>query len=711
MKNSQRSSQSALRWRRAGICLALAAVTLAVFGQTAWHQFINFDDDEYVANNPVVTQGLTFQGVAWAFTHFHAANWHPLTWLSHMLDCELYGLQPGGHHLTSVLLHTGAVIALFLALQRMTGALWRSAFVAAVFAIHPLRVESVAWVAERKDALSGVFFMLTLWAYVRYVEKSAALPSASTLQRFTLHASHYYLLGLLCFALGLMSKPMLVTVPLVLLLLDYWPLQRFNASPRHPMSGFTLQGSIMEKIPFILLSAASCVVTLFAQRHAIKLDELLPLRERLGEALLSCRVYLVQMVYPAKLAAFYPFPHRISGWDAMMAAALLAVISAFAWGERRTRPWLLTGWLWYLVMLLPVVGIIQVGGQAHADRYTYLPQIGLYVAVTWLAADLAAKWRVGPMALGSLMSAIIAILIVCAWKQAAYWKNSETLWRHALACTTDNPVALLNLGHELYTNGRLEETEALYQKALQEEPDNAQFHNNLANALRESGQTNEAVGEYEKAVQINPHLAEAQFNLGKALSLAGRQDEAIPRFEAVLQIDPGFLPAHISLGNALLQRGQPAQAATHFQSVLKIRPNDAGMHQNLGLCWFQMGRMEEAKSEYEQALQLQPNDPGIQNNLAWLLAAGPAASLRDGSRAVELASQASALTGGDNPIVLHTLAAAFAEAGRFSDAVETAQRAAQLAEAQANPSLAKQLQVELDRYRAGKSFPYPEKTQ
>ncbi len=702
MKNSQRPAQNALRWRRAVICLVLAAITLAVFGQTAWHQFINFDDDEYVVNNPAVTQGLTFQGVAWAFTHFHAANWHPLTWLSHMLDCELYGLQPGGHHLTNVLLHTGAAMALFLALQRMTGALWRSAFVAAVFAIHPLRVESVAWVAERKDVLSGVFFMLTLLCYVRAVRgRGTATQIEPT--RFTLHASRFYWLSVAFFALGLMSKPMVVTLPCVLLLLDYWPLQRLNAS--------TLRRLIIEKTPFILLSAISCVVTLFAQRHAIKLDELLPLRERLGEALLSCRVYLVQMVYPAKLAAFYPFPHRISGWDAMMAAALLAVISALAWGERRTRPWLLTGWLWYLVMLLPVVGIIQVGGQAHADRYTYLPQIGLYVAVTWLAADLAAKWRVGPMAVGSLMTAIIAILMVCAWRQAAYWKNSETLWRHALGCTTDNPVALLNLGHELYTNGRLEETAALYQKALREEPDNAQFHNNLANALRESGRTNEALGEYEKAVQINPRLAEAQFNLGKALSLAGREDEAIPRFEAVLQIDPGFLPAHISLGNALLERGQPAQAATNFQVVLKIRPNDAGMHLNLGLCWFQMGRMEEAKSEYEEALQLKPNDPGIQNNLAWLLAACPAASLRDGSRAVELASQASALMGGNNAVVLHTLAAAFAEAGRFSDAVETAQRAAQLAEAQSNPSLAKQLQVELERYRAGKSFPYPEKAQ
>jgi Flp pilus assembly protein TadD len=704
--------------------VALAAITIAVFGQTVRQQFVNFDDGEYVVKNPAVAHGLSLKGFVWAFTDFHCANWHPLTWLSHMLDCQLYGLHPGGHHLTNVLLHTGTAIALFLVLRRMTGALWPSAFVAAVFAIHPLRAESVAWVSERKDVLSGLFFMLTLWAYARYAQ--GRMQSADS--RFTFHASRYYLLSLFFFALGLMSKPMLVTLPVVLLLLDYWPLARFQRSEvsgdesseparrntQHALlhySNTPLLRLLAEKLPFLALSAISCVVTLLAQSNAMKSFESFPLPSRIGAALLSCKVYLVQMIYPAGLAAFYPFPPHASAREAGMAAILLLVISAIAWGERRTRPWLLMGWLWYLVMLLPVLGLVQVGGQAHADRYTYLPQIGIYLAVTWLAADLAAKWQVGRMALGGLMAIVLAILMVCAWKQTAYWKNSETLWRHALACTRGNILAYVNLGHELFEQGRLDEAISHYQKGLETQPNNRQFHNNLANALREKGKLDEAIVHYEKAVQIQPGSAEAQFNLGKALGLKGKQEEAIARYEIALQVEPGFLPARMSLGNALLRQGKADLAAAHFQKVLEIRPNDAGMHLNLGLCFFQTGKMEEAKLQYEKALQVAPADPGIQNNLAWLLATSPVAPLRDGNKAVELARQANALTGGERALILRTLAAALAEAGRFPEAVETAQRASSLAEAQSIPDLARQIRFELKFYQAGKSFPLPEPTQ
>ena len=740
--------QAALRLRVAGLCLALAAITIAVFGQTVRQQFVNFDDGEYVVKNPAVAQGLTLQGVVWAFTDFHCANWHPLTWLSHMLDCQLYGLHPGGHHLTNVLLHTGTVIALFLVLRRMTGALWRSAFVAAVFAIHPLRAESVAWVSERKDVLSGLFFMLTLWAYTRYAEKSegsnqwsvtshqaSTTPAAGNSPRttdhgtlITDHRSLFYLLSLFFFTLGLMSKPMLVTLPVVLLLLDFWPLGRFrslesraqslksNAHGPQPTAHTARKSQVvyrilLEKLPLLALSAISCVVTFLGQSNAMKSFESFPLPSRIGAALVSCKVYLVQMVYPAGLAAFYPFPPHASVREAGMAAILLLVISAIAWGERRTRPWLLMGWLWYLVMLLPVLGLVQVGGQAHADRYTYLPQIGIYVAVTWLAADLAAKWQVGRRALGGLMALLLAILMVCAWKQTAYWKNSETLWRHALACTSGNVLAFVNLGHELFEKGRLDEAISHYQKGLETQPNNRQFHNNLANALREKGRLDEAIVHYEKAVQIQPGSAEAQFNLGKALGLKGKQEEAIARYEIALQVEPGFLPARMSLGNALLRQGKADLAVAHFQKVLETRPNDAALHLNLGLCFFQMGRMEEAKLHYEKALENAPAEPGIQNNLAWLLATCPVASLRDGNKAVELARQANALTGGERPVILRTLAAALAEAGRFPAAVETAQRASSLAEAQSIPDLARQIQFELKLYQAGKSFPLPEQSQ
>jgi len=545
MPNAGMPSQSGLRWRVAAVCLVLAAITFAVFGQTLHHEFVNYDDDEYVYKNPVVAQGLTLKGIVWAFTGVHAFNWHPLTWLSHMLDCQLYGLNPAGHHLTNVLLHTATVIALFLILRQMTGALWRSAFVAAVFAIHPLRVESVAWVAERKDVLSGLFFMLTIGAYVRYARRPSSVAR--------------YGLVMLLFALGLMCKPMLVTLPVVLLLLDYWPLQR--AGPRK------LSGLVLEKLPLLALSAASCVATLLAQTQTIQSVEIFSPPVRFVTALLACNVYLGQMVYPSGLAVFYPFPHNgLSAWDAAMAGTLLAVISAVAWGERRRRPWLLMGWVWYLVMLLPVVGIIQVGGQAHADRYTYLPQIGVYVAVTWMVAEWRVKWlHHGPLraALGGLMAVVLAVLMVCAWKQTTYWQNSEILWSHALACTTDNHVAHFNLGNTLRLEGRMDEAIPQYQKAVEIRPSYAEAHGNLGMALFQMGRVDEAIPHLQKAAQLKPGNAPLIYNLGVALQKMGRVDEAIACYQKALAINPGNAPARNNLEKALLQKQKPDEAIVH----------------------------------------------------------------------------------------------------------------------------------------------------
>ena len=680
-------SQSALRWRAPAVCLVLAAITFAVFGQTAGFSFVNYDDDKYVYENLVVAKGLTLKGALWALIYGGIGHWHPLTWLTHMADCQAYGLWAGGHHLTNVALHAVAAVLLFLALREMTGNLWRCAFVAAVFAIHPLRVESVAWIAERKDVLSGMFFMLTLWAYGRYARQ----PSRGRYAAVAL----WYGLGLLC-------KNMLVTLPFVLLLLDWWPLHRVKLAP--------FWGLVKEKIPLFLLSVGSCVATALVPEKVLDYQRV-PLLERIGNAVVSYVVYLRQMVFPAGLAIPYLYPPNGQPfWKVALAFVLLAAISITVWACRKRRPYLLVGWLWYVGMLVPAIGLIQISYYARADRYTYLPGIGLVLAGTWAVGDWSLGWQHRRAVLGGLMAAGIGALMVCAWIQTGYWRNTETLWTHTLACTADNNIARLNFGHDLRKKGRLDEAITFYQKGLQTAPDNAASENNLGNALCAKGRVDEAITHYKKALQIKPAFAEAHFNLGKALRQQEKMDEAITHFQEAVQIEPDLVPARINLGNALLQQGKADQAVTQFERVLEIHPNDAGMHLNLGLCFVQMGRMDEGILQDQKALQIKPADPGIQNNLAWLLATCPKASLRNGNKAVELARQANALTGGKNPIILRTLAAACAEAGRFPEAVDTAQRASRLAEAQSNPMLAAQLQSEMKLYQAGLPFQVPAQT-
>jgi tetratricopeptide (TPR) repeat protein len=675
------------RWRVAGLCLALAAITFAVFGQTLAHGFLNFDDSGYVYENPVVVRGLTFNGVVWAFTQAQSANWFPLTWLSHMLDCQLYGLRPAGHHLTNVLLHTATVILLFLFLRAMTGALWRSAFVAAVFAIHPLRVESVAWVAERKDVLSGLFFMLTIGAYVRYARR----PWSPT----------RYGLVVFLFAMGLMCKPMLVTLPIVLLLLDYWPLQRVESAGR----------LVLEKLPLLGLSAAVSLATLLAQHGSIQSTGSFSLPARLANALAGCMIYLRQMIYPAGLAPFYPYPlNGLPAWEVMLAGALLAGLSAIALGRRRKQPWLFIGWLWYLVMLLPVIGVIQVGDQSHADRYTYLPQIGIYVALAWMAAEWGANRRLGRVAMGGLMAGMVGVLTVVAWKQAAYWKTDEALWTRALACTSDNYVAHFTLGNVLRQQGRMAEAAAHYQNAVQIRPGYPQAQINLGEALLLKGEVDHAITHFQIALQINPGFAEAHFNLAVALSQKGRWDDAIAQYQMALQINPDNAVAHCNLGAIFGQQGRTDEAIRQFQKALEIQPEYADARDGLGNCFSQMGRMDDAIAHYQKAVEIRPDFAEARKNLAWILATCPQAALRNGKKAVELAQRANQLTGGENPLYLCALAAACAEAGRFPEAVETARRALRLAEAQSNSRLAGQLQFELNLYQSGSPFHVPEQT-
>jgi protein O-mannosyl-transferase len=642
------------------VCLGLVAVTWAVFGQTLTHDFVNFDDHVYVYENPLVIRGLSTEAVIGAFTHTHARNWHPLTTLSHMLDCQLYGLNAGGHHLTNLILHTISVLLLFLVLKQMTGALWQSAFVAALFAIHPLHVESVAWVAERKDVLSAAFFMLTLAAYVPY----ARAPSPGR-----------YLLVMLLFAFGLLSKPMLVTLPFVLLLLDYWPLGRITGQKSEV--GCRLRNLIVEKIPLFALSALSCIATLFAQRQGPSAIDQLPFLWRLNNTFVSYVTYIWQMLWPARLAVFYPHPNdRLPLLEVTGAIALLVGISLLVIYLRGTKPYLVTGWFWYLGMLVPVIGLVQVGEQAHADRYTYLPQIGLYIMIAWTVGHLLLEStaRTRRAVAGVAAATAIVSLSVLALVQTSYWKNSETLWNHALAVTGENDVAHNNLGFLFLRRGELDKAISQFQEALNIRSRNAESHYSLGAALIQS-------------------------NLGNALARKQLWDEAIDHLQEAVRLRPDYADAHFNLGSVLFQQGRIDGAIDQWQKALAIRPRDAEAHRNVAIALRKEGKLKEAISEYEQALNIAPEDSVTLNNLAWILATSSDVSVRDGTRAVTLAVKAVQASEGKDPNFARTLAAAQAETGQFTEAVATAEAAKALASRQNKPELASRLEEEITLYR------------
>jgi tetratricopeptide (TPR) repeat protein len=646
-KMAPQARGSSSRWINLGVCAALALLSWIAFGQTLSHDFVNFDDDLYVYENPVVQHGLTARGFAWVFTHTVSENWHPLTMLSHMLDCQIYGLHPAGHHLTNVLLHTATAILLFLVLRTLTNAAWPSAFVAAVFAIHPLRVESVAWIAERKDLLSGLFFMLTLAAYVRYARNPWALTR--------------YLPVPILFALGLMSKPMVVTLPLVLLLLDYWPLGRFKGS-----SG-DLRRIFLEKIPLLLLSLAAGVTTILTQSHARGFGLKIPLAERLPNAVVSLATYAAQLFFPANLAVYVPYP--AGGWPAWetgLSLIFLIVVSAAAYRMRTKRPYLLVGWLWYLIMLLPVLGMIQVGAQAHADRYTYLPLIGLCLALTWAIAEFTVSWRHRNAGLGLGAGVILIALTAGARIQSMYWLNSESLWLDALQCTSRNATA----------------------------------EGNLANYYVKQARWDEAALHARAALEINPNDSVAHNCLGYVLFQTKQYDDAIAQFRAALNLQPDFAAARNNLGLGLMESGHAAEAIVEFQAALESQPQLVEVHNNLGIALLRNGQPGAAIKEYERALDLNPEFASAANNLAWLLATSPVAGVRNGARAIPLAQRASQLAPGA-PNVLRTLAAAYAEAGRFPEAVQTAGQALQIATAGSQNAWVKVLHSDIGLYQSG----------
>ena len=573
---------------RIALCVLLTALVWIVFAQTLHHDFINFDDDVYVYDNAEITRGLTVEGLKWFFTHSHAHLWHPLTTFSHMLDCQFYGLNPSGHHFTNVLLHNIAVVLLFLVLTEMTGSPGASAFVAAVFAIHPMRVESVAWIAERKDVLSAVFFMLTIGAYARY----ARAPTQAR-----------YITMSILLACGLMSKATFVPVPLVLLLLDYWPLQRWRGVE-------DARKLIVEKIPLLFLSAAAALATMRVQTVTMASLEQLSLLARFKNAAVSIVAYLRQTFWPSDLAIFYPHPHdQLNIFIVLGATLAIVVITLAVILLRQKLPYAFVGWFWFLILLFPVLGIFQAGLQARAERFTYLPHIGISIGVTWTVVNATRTWR-SRIGLVPLALAVVVALTVCAWKQTTYWRDSVSVWNRALSVTSDNQVA----------------------------------HQDLAAALWQIGQTKES--------------------------------RAHSRMAALI----------------------------HAQMAVKDYPFDIEKRDDLGLLLIQKGDVRGAINQWEASLRIDANDGNALNNLAWVFATYPDDTIRDRKRAVELAERAVGLPGGETPMVLRTLAAAYAENADFSKATETAQRAADLAEKQGNSSLPETLRHEIELYRAGTPY-------
>jgi Flp pilus assembly protein TadD len=547
-------------------CLALVASVFAVYWQVRDHEFVNYDDLDYVVDNPHVRSGLTWKSVVWVFTHSHASNWHPVTWISHMIDYEIFGRAPRGHHMVSVAFHALNAALLFLALRSMTGAFWRCLIVAALFAVHPLRVESVAWVAERKDLLCGSFFMLTLLAYCRYVKRST---------------TGGYLLVLAAFAMGLLSKPMLVMLPFVLLLLDVWPLDRWRPSSMPPLR------ILLEKLPMLALAAAAGVITMFSQESAGAFYRI-PFASRLANAPLACVAYLWKTVWPARLSVFYPHPADIHPpgdatwiWLAVAAAVALFAVTCLVVWQHRARPYLVVGWLWFLGSLVPVLGLLQVGRQAYADRYTYLPLIGIYTAVVWGLAEMSARWPACRSVLRIAAPVVLLMFMSLSRSQAAKWRTSITLFEHSLAVTESNILAHYNLGTALLKRG--EPTRALphFEEAVRIAPEFADGHANLGAALLKLGRPVSAAEHLSLALRLQPEDVEAHFNLGHLRMAEGRLDQAARHYGDALHLDPDHVESHTNLGVVYAMRGDTARAEEHFRTALRLDPGHTSALMNL----------------------------------------------------------------------------------------------------------------------------------
>ncbi len=643
------------------ISLLLALATLLIFAQVGGHEFLSYDDNLYVTDNQTVLGGLSWNNVAWAFTTMHAANWHPLTWLSLMLDVQLFGPRPGALHLVNVLFHTFNAVLLFLILVRMTGAQWRSAFVAALFALHPLHVESVAWVAERKDVLSVFFGLLTIWAYLRYTNRPGLLR---------------YAWVVLLFVLSLLSKPMLVTMPFLLLLLDYWPLGRIEG--RHkPVPGTVpvrQQASwtrlIAEKVPLLVLCAASSIVTVVAQKHSEAMSDLLSLglSVRLANAAVGYTRYLGKTFWPVSLSVFYPHPGAaLPMWESAGAVFLLLLITTLVLLRLRRSPWLAVGWFWFVGTLVPVIGLVQVGAQSIADRYTYFPLIGIFITMAWEAPELLKGQRVGPRALGTASLLVILVLSGLTWRQLGFWESDETLFRHAISVTKDNCVAQASLAEALLRKGDLEEAYGLFQKTLQLCPKDYQSWYNLGVLQKDRGELPNAEYSLREALRLKPGYTMAWSNLGAVYLASDRVPEAIDALLEAARQAPEDASIQFNLGSVYGKTGRVAEAIGAYREAVRLKPDYAAAWNNLGIAYKNLGRISEAAAAFRQAAQIRSDDPVAWYNLGILYAKS-----RDFAGAVESFREATRL-GPDHAASWHQLGLAYLSLGRRQEALEVMQ--------------------------------------
>jgi tetratricopeptide (TPR) repeat protein len=559
------------------IYLLLAAAVFLTYSRVLHFDFVTFDDPEYVTANPHVQAGLSLAGVAWAFGSSAAGSWFPLTWLSHMLDCDLFGLASGWHHFTNVWIHALSTLLWFAVLRRITGARWKSALVAFLFGLHPLHVESVAWVAERKDVLSALFWVLTLWAYAGYVGR----PGRSR-----------YVLTLFLFCLGLMAKPMLVSLPIVLLLLDRWPFRRGVR--------------ILEKLPFFAASIAVSVVTYLVHRNAGALAsfEVVPVAARFENALVSYAVYILKMVWPVNLAVFYPYSQVSIVAPAVVAGMAIAAVTVLVLRALPRWPYLAVGWLWYLATLVPVIGLVQAGAQARADRFTYIPMIGLSIAVVWGVSEALEAW---PRIRLALATVVCAACLALTWLQVGYWRDSISLYQHAIDATTDNYVAHFNLASVLEARGNSAEAVAQLRETVRIRPYFATAHAELGQLLAGQGQPEEALGELQAAVRLKPDSADAHFRLGSVLGTLGRAGDAAAEFSQTIRLQPENADAHYNLGIALAQANYLPEAVRELSATVRLRPEDVDARFNLGIALARLGRLDEAIAQLSEAVRIRPD--------------------------------------------------------------------------------------------------------
>jgi tetratricopeptide (TPR) repeat protein len=600
------------------LAILLGLATIVLYWPATQCDFISYDDPDYVTANDLIQNGISFENLRWALTSFVSANWHPITIWSHMLDCQLFGIKPWGHHLTSVVLHALNTALVFLFLRGLTGAVWRSVLVAVLFAIHPLRVESVAWVSERKDVLSTFFGLLTLICYTRYVQNvssgkwQVASDESADASPVTRHPSLFYALALVCFALGLMSKSMLVTWPFVLLLLDYWPLNRIQNSKFKIQSFKQL---LLEKIPFLALAAAACVATFIAQKGAGAVSTSLSLAQRFENVPISYCRYLGKMFWPTNLAIFYPHPGNWPMAEVLLACLFLAVVSGLLLVNRRRYPFLFMGWLWFIGTLVPVIGLVQVGSQSLADRYTYVPSLGVLVLVVWGMNELVQRWRYLVVPLSVAGAVVIVLCIEVTRHQLGYWQDSEMLFRHTLTVTQNNFLAHNILGAALGMKGQTDEAIRHCEEAIRIKPDYAEAHSNLGNALLIKGQTGEAIDQYQQAIQIKPDFADAHYNLGNAFLNKGQVNEAIGQYKEAIRLKSYYAAAYIGLGNALDNKGQTDEAIDQFHKAIQIKPDSADAHYNLGNVILNKGKADEAAGQYQEAIRFEPEFAEAHYNL------------------------------------------------------------------------------------------------